>query len=202
MKYGTKIKYIVGVDEVGRGPFAGPVTLGVCVVPIGFNKKFFRGLRDSKKLSPEKRQEWFKKINQEKKSKKLRYSVFSVRASVIDKRGLSFAINFALNKALLLLKLKPNQCFIFLDGGLRAPKEFIFQKTVIKGDEKIPVISLASIVAKVTRDRKMVLFAKRYPKYGFEIHKGYGTLAHRRAIKKYSSCQIHRKSFLKKLDNS
>lgn len=198
-KYPKTVKYIVGIDEVGRGPFAGPVTLGVCVLPVNFDKKFFKGLKDSKKLSPEKRQEWFKEINKKKKLSKLRYSVFSVSSMVIDKRGLSFSINFALKKAIQLLKLKPKQCFIFLDGGLKAPNEFIFQKTVIKGDEKISAVSLASIVAKVTRDKKMILFARKYKKYGFEIHKGYGTKMHIKKIKKFGPCQIHRRSFLKKL---
>jgi ribonuclease HII len=81
----------------------------------------------------------------------------------------------------------------------KAPQYFSFQKTVIKGDEKIPVISLASIAAKVLRDRKMVIFAKQYPKYGFEIHKGYGTTAHRKAIRKFGPSAIHRKSFLSRI---
>jgi ribonuclease HII len=88
---------------------------------------------------------------------------------------------------------------ILLDGSLRAPQEFHFQKTIIKGDEKEYSIGLASIAAKVIRDRKMEDFALKYPQYGFDIHKGYGTVEHRKSIKKHGPSEVHRKSFLKNI---
>lgn len=198
-KLPKNVLYLVGIDEVGRGPLAGPVTVGACAVGVDFDKKFFKGLRDSKKLSSAKREAWLEKIDKQKKLGNLNYKITSVDAKVIDSKGLSFCIKFALKKSLLGLKLDPKKCFIFLDGGLKAPKEFIYQQTIIKGDEKIAVISLASIVAKVTRDKNMVALAKKYPQFNFEIHKGYGTVLHRQKIKQFGPCLLHRKSFLKNI---
>ena len=93
------------------------------------------------------------------------------------------------------LNVNPKQTQIFLDGGLKAPKEFIFQKTIIRGDDKKMVISLASIVAKVSRDALMSRLSKKYPKYGFEFHKGYGTAKHRLAIRQNGLSPVHRKTF-------
>jgi ribonuclease HII len=97
------------------------------------------------------------------------------------------------------IKAAEIECEILLDGSLKAPKEFLLQKTIIKGDEKHYQISLASIAAKVLRDRKMEQLSAQYPEYGFEIHKGYGTLEHRKTIKKYGPSKVHRKSFLKNI---
>jgi len=96
-----------------------------------------------------------------------------------------------------ILKINPKKCKVLLDGGLKAPEEYIDQKTIIKGDEKKMIIALASIYAKVMRDRKMVKFGKEYPEYGFEIHKGYGTKKHYEAIGKYGLSNIHRRSYIK-----
>jgi ribonuclease HII len=114
---------------------------------------------------------------------------------VIDNKGLSFAIKKALRTSLLALKKAPESAKVLLDGGLKAPPEFKDQKTIIKGDEKEMVIALASITAKVLRDRKMIRLGKKYPAYGFEIHKGYGTKGHYEAIKKYGLLNEHRISF-------
>ena len=95
--------------------------------------------------------------------------------------------------------MKPKKCLVLLDGGLRAPKRFMYQKTIIRGDEKEYAIALASIMAKVTRDRKMVKLSKKYPLYGFNSHKGYGTKKHYEKIKKCGLCELHRRSFLKQL---
>ncbi|OGF51446.1 ribonuclease HII [Candidatus Giovannonibacteria bacterium RIFCSPLOWO2_02_FULL_43_11b] len=184
-------KYIVGIDEAGRGPLAGPVT--VAVVAILKNSKIKLPDRDSKKLSAKKREEWFQFF---KDNPLLKYSVSSVSHSIIDKRGISYALRLAVRRSIEKLEFRPKM--ILLDGSLFAPQEYN-QKTIIKGDEKIPIIAAASIVAKVTRDRKMVRLAKKYPKYGFEMHKGYGTLTHRVMLKKYGLCEIHRKSFCTRL---
>ncbi len=190
-------KYIIGIDEVGRGPLAGPITFCAVCLLIKFPKSFSKGVRDSKKLSPKQREEWDKKIRLAEKAGKLEFVIASISAEIIDKKGLSFAGKFAIKKILKKLGKKPKEVLVLLDGGLHAEKEFISQETIIKGDEKIPAISLASILAKVYRDKKMVNFSKKFPQYGFDIHKGYGTKKHIKAIQKYGISSIHRKSFLK-----
>lgn len=187
---------IVGIDEAGRGPLAGPVAVGAVVFS---NRARFdvTGLADSKKLSPLRREEWFRKIKIWQKEGTLRFAVSLVSNTVIDKKGIVPAIQLGIERCLSKLEVNPKHTKVFLDGGLKAPREFINQETIIKGDEKIPAIALASIAAKVTRDKKMKVLSKIYPQYGFEIHKGYGTLAHRKALKKHKATGIHRKSFLK-----
>ena len=198
------MEYLVGIDEVGRGPLAGPLAVGVLVMNTKSAKRFRlfyqKGetfLRDSKKLSERQREEWFKIICAERKRGALDFSVSFVSHSVIDKSGLAWALRTATARSLARLAI-PTDSAIFLDGGLRAPEIFKNQKTIIKGDEKIPVIALASIVAKVTRDHLMIRMAKKYPQYGFERHKGYGTKEHFAAIKRHGLCPIHRRSFLLK----
>ncbi len=191
-------KYIIGIDEVGRGPLAGPVAVGAVAVPRGFDEKLFAGIKDSKKLSPELRQMWFKKIKTLAADRKLSYTVSFVSSQKIDSWGLTKAISTALERSVSKLAVNPTDCLVLLDGGLKAPAIFKHQKTIIKGDEKEPVISMASIMAKVLRDRKMVEFSKQYPQYGFEVHKGYGTKKHIAAIKEKGMCPIHRRLFLRK----
>lgn len=194
------MELIVGIDEVGRGPIAGPVAVGAFLIYeksfIREVKKFAIPLRDSKQLSKTQREKWFEQIALWQDSGKCAFSVCMIDAKEIDARGISRAIKKALAQALLDLEVHYND-FIFLDGSLYAPVEFKNQKTIIKGDEKISVISLASIVAKVTRDRHMEKVSKKYPNYGFDQHVGYGTRAHYVAIKKYGLTPHHRKSFLK-----
>ena len=191
-------KYIIGVDEAGRGPLAGPVAVGAVMVPADFSKRFFRGIKDSKRLKKELRESWFSKLSSLDKSI-ICFSVSFVGASLIDRRGIAPAVRLAVGRCLKKLKADPKECLVLLDGSLKAPKKFIFQKTIIGGDDIEPVISMASIAAKVKRDRKMVRIAKSYPKYGFEKHKGYGTKSHCRAIKKQGPCEMHRRSFIKNL---
>lgn len=197
----TSVTHIVGIDEVGRGPIAGPVAVGACCVPIDFDFAFCRGIRDSKKLSPQKRQEWEQKILLAQKEGKLRVAVTSVSSRMIDARGLAYAIRSALATSLKKVSGDPRKTRILLDGGLMAPEDFVYQKTIIKGDEKEPVISMASIVAKETRDRHMMMLSKRYPQYDFHVHKGYGTRAHYQKITEHGLSPEHRRSFLKRLEN-
>lgn len=185
-------KYIVGIDEVGRGPLAGPVTVAAVASSSAI---FFQNIKDSKKLSHKKREEWYSKI---KNNRRIKYSVVSISHSVIDKKGISHALRLAVSKCIDALKIKNAKFEILLDGALYAPKEYK-QKTIIKGDEKIPHIAAASIMAKVTRDRAMVRISKKYPMYGFDVHKGYGTLSHRNSIKQFGLSEIHRKSYCSKL---
>lgn len=196
------MKYIIGIDEVGRGPLAGPVT--VCAVMVlkkdyASLKRQCPKLRDSKKLSPAMREKWLAKINQLRDQGKISYAHTSISNSVIDKKGIAVAIKTALAKSLEKFHIDPVECEVLLDGSLRAPIEYKNQKTIIKGDEKECVISLASIVAKVHRDGYMKKVAKKYPGFGFEVHKGYGTAVHRAAILKKGVSAIHRQSFLKNL---
>ncbi len=194
-------KYIVGVDEVGRGPLAGPVAVGVFLFPVVKEKEIkeiFKSARDSKKLTAKKREEIFQKIKKERRNHILRYVVRYESNKTIDKKGISFAIKSCIEKAFKKLKLKPKETKVFLDGGLKAPREFVFQETIIKGDDKILAISLASITAKVSRDNLMEKLGKKSPSYGFGVHKGYGTENHRKAIKKYGLSRYHRVSFCQK----
>jgi len=231
--------FIIGIDEAGRGPLAGPVSVGTFAIKLNSKEKFiiakrealkqFRGVKDSKQLSEKQREEWLAKIkvvsNSKKFTKNLKnshevfWAVSFSGAKTIDEKGLSYSIRSALNRSLKKLELSisrksedikgassrfflPLHSLVLLDGSLYAPERYINQKTIIDGDAKEPIIALASICAKVLRDKKMKNFAKKYPHYGFEIHKGYGTKSHYVAIKKYGISQIHRKSFLKKIFNT
>ncbi len=191
------LKSVIGIDEAGRGPLAGPVAVGAVLI---FSKKSFsfRKLKDSKQLTEKEREGWFRKIKDWQKDGKLEYAVSLVSPSIIDKKGISFAIKLGIERCLSKLGSSPRKVEVLLDGSLKAPVEFLNQKTIIRGDEKIPAISLASIVTKVTRDRYMKKLANKYKKYGFEKHKGYGTKEHLEMIKKYGISLVHRKTFLKK----
>ena len=200
-------KYLIGVDEVGRGPIAGPVAVGAFVIPIIHMKdvkKLFRSVKESKQLTEVEREMWFKKVLEVKKMGLVDYKVTFKSEKIIDARGLSHAIKSALERSVGGIEFRgnriiPDESRVLLDGGLKAPIEYRDQKTIIKGDEKEMVIALASICAKVLRDRKMVKFTEVYPGYSFHVHKGYGTKAHYGAIKKHGMCPIHRRSFLGKV---
>ena len=196
----SKFEYIIGIDEVGRGPIAGPVAVCALCLCHGSTLANFRNFRDSKKLSHIQRVKWLTKINEEKKKGNIIYKVSFASNKIIDKKGIVFAINKCLVNSLNFLNIKAKESLVLLDGGLRAPKEYINQKTIIKGDEKELVIALASIVAKETRDNLMIKLARKYSGYSLEKHKGYGTAAHYKALKNKGFSAIHRKSFLKKLD--
>jgi ribonuclease HII len=203
------IQYIIGIDEVGRGPIAGPVA--VCAFMIkegifvdGFPTSPTGGklpkLKDSKKLSKKQREVWFKFLKEQKEQGLCDYAVSFVSPENIDKFGITKCIQKALNSSLVNLlntsELEPSYYKLMLDGGLHAPVEYIHQETIIRGDELHPVISMASIMAKVSRDRIMTKCAVEYPEYGFEKHVGYGTKAHYEAIKKHGQTPIHRKTFI------
>ena len=192
-------KYIIGIDEVGRGPLAGPVAVGAVAVPKNFDWKLVSGVRDSKKLTPHAREEWYKKLQNLRRAKKLDFFVLFSSVKMIDRRGIVFSIRSALLKCLKQLGANPRNCEILLDGSLYAPRNFPAQKTIIHGDDLEPIISMASIVAKVRRDTLMKKLAVQYPKYGLDLHKGYGTLLHREAIGRYGLSALHRKSFCRKL---
>lgn len=195
------IKYLVGIDEVGRGPLAGPVAVGIILInKKDYLRKEVRNLlrisNDSKKISEKKRKEIFKEAKKLNKKGFLKYTINYENAEYIDKNGINRAISSCIKKGLIKLNVSPKKSQIFLDGGLRAEKKYFFQKTIIRGDQKNKIISLASIVAKVSRDEFMIKISKKYPRYGFHLHKGYGTISHMKALKKYNPSPIHRLSFL------
>jgi len=195
-------KFVVGIDEVGRGPVAGPVTVCAVLMTQDAYKDFQEGdicekLRDSKKLSEKKREEWFERIQEWQKDGMLDFAFFNLSAGGVDKFGIVSAIQKCLNKCLEKLDT-PIDARIMLDGGLQAPDKFTDQEAFIKGDANHPIIALASIVAKVNRDNYMKEKASEYPEYGLEAHKGYGTKKHMEAIEKYGLSNFHRKSFLKR----
>ncbi len=191
------MKYLIGIDEVGRGPIAGPVTVCAVVLPTSFNRRFIKDVKDSKKISNKKREEWYKQALVWRREGKIKFYVRSVSAKKIDEIGISRATQLAVRKALQGVEEKGTD--VKLDGLLRAPERFEKQKTIIHGDTLEPVISFASIIAKVHRDRVMKNYSKQYPQYGFERHVGYGTKEHYKAIRKRGTTPLHRITFLKSI---
>ncbi len=196
-------RFVVGIDEAGRGPLAGPLGVGAvamnAIIQHSVLNKLSTGigieLRDSKKLSARQREAWFLALEEAEGRGELQFRVAFVSAQVIDEGGISAAARLGVARALARLTLSPERSLILLDGLLVAPPRFREQRTLIRGDETEPLIALASIVAKVTRDRKMSTLAVRYPDYGFEKHKGYGTRQHYDQLQKRGVCAIHRRSF-------
>lgn len=195
----TRAKYIVGVDEVGRGPVAGPLCVCAVSVKQGFNlKNVFPHLTDSKKLSEKRREEIVATLL--KGDVPISYALSYQSAEIIDTHGIEYALKSAVSESITALSLIPDESFIYLDGRLRAPALYE-QETVIKGDSLIPEISLASIIAKVNRDNLMKEECQKFPEYGFRKHKGYGTKAHMEAIQKHGLSPLHRKTFLSRIIN-
>lgn len=189
------MRFIVGVDEAGRGPLAGPVAVGIVAVPVGFDVALeFPGVKDSKKLSEKKREQIFAQLEERKKLGDVRFSVCFEDATVIDTKGIAHAVRKAMWRGVRALSPEDVEK-VFLDGSLSAPPEYV-QETIIDGDNLVPIISLASVAAKVLRDRKMRAYDLEFPGYGFGKHKGYGTKEHHAAIKEQGISSVHRKTFL------
>jgi len=193
----SSLLQILGVDEAGRGPLAGPVAVGVVMVAEGFDvAREFPGVADSKQLSEKRREALFEMLNARVARGDARYEVAWGSEGDIDARGIALVVREAVARGVNILANDEGQTFIILlDGALRAPAEYC-QQTIIGGDASVPLISLASIAAKVSRDRLMVNLAPHYPQYGFEQHKGYGTKAHYAALALHGPCIIHRRSYL------
>ncbi len=190
------MRFTLGIDEAGRGPLAGPVAVGVVAVPEAFDVvKEFPGVKDSKKLSEKKREKIFEMLVARVAKGDARFAVEFESAETIDQEGIATAVRRALARGVNTLAPDAALVKVQLDGALRAPPEYS-QETIINGDELIPIISLASIAAKVSRDRLMLELATQYPHYGFEKHKGYGTKVHYEMLQKYGLCAIHRHSFI------
>jgi len=201
---------IVGIDEVGRGPLAGDVFVCACAyfdeIPHGIRQAPIR-LRDSKKLSKKRRDKWVRCIKKEQKAGNIFISIKRETSKTIDRINIARAIERAAHKALFdVIKksgIKKGNIECHCDGGLFVLVEIdhidFISSTTIKGDDIIPVISLASINAKVARDAYMDELHKTYPQYGFSRNKGYGTKEHIKALKKHGPTTIHRKLFLRNI---
>ena len=187
---------VIGVDEAGRGPLAGPVAVGAIRVEEGYDiLERFPGLNDSKKLSEKKRETLFHILQEEMRAERAQAVVILSSVAMIDGKGIAHAVRHGVEKAVRALAPEPEGVKVWLDGSLAAPKEYA-QETVIGGDALIPAIMLASIAAKVTRDRYMLQADREHPAYGFAQHKGYGTKAHYEALMKAGPCALHRTTFL------
>jgi len=185
MYYRRGYRRIAGVDEVGRGPLAGPVVAAAVILPRdGIGERLF----DSKKISSKKREHLYKTIFAEAQG----VGIGIIGQEEIDRINILQATLKAMALAIENLSTPPD--FILIDGsqGLRLP---ISQKPIRKGDQLCNSISAASIIAKVTRDRMMLECHQKYPQYNFAKHKGYGTKEHRKAIEKFGICELHRKTF-------
>lgn len=190
------MQFLLGVDEAGRGPLAGPVSVGVVMVPREFDvAAAFPGVADSKKLTERKREKLFSMLEARVALGDVRFTVAFESAAAIDERGIAAVVREAVARGIERLLERGDTVEVFLDGALSAPSLYP-QHTIIGGDATVPLISLASIAAKVSRDRLMVALAKEFPEYGFEKHKGYGTRAHYEALTAYGLSEIHRKSFV------
>ena len=188
-KYLEGKKFVAGVDEAGRGPLAGPVYAAAVILPADL---FIPQLNDSKKLTEKKREELFEIITKNA----IAYSIASIDEKRIDEINILNATFEAMNSAVNSLSVTPD--YALIDGN-RIKNMTVPHETVVKGDAKSASIAAASILAKVARDRYITEISEKYPQYGFEKHKGYGTAAHNEAILKHGPCEIHRRTFLRKL---
>ncbi|XOB46276.1 MAG: ribonuclease HII [Candidatus Nealsonbacteria bacterium] len=203
-------KKVVGLDEAGRGPLSGPVVAAAVLIKSirKIRAKFvdIRDVKDSKKLSPKKREELYKILINHPQ---IKWGIGKVSEKVIDKINILEATKLAMKRAVKNLEKKIKKKkrlnlieFLILDGRMKLDLD-ILQKSIIKADNKVFSCAAASIIAKVSRDRMMRRYGKKYPQYGFSKHKGYATKLHLKRLKKYGPCSIHRKSFrpVKKLLN-
>ena len=185
-KYGTDFHCICGIDEAGRGPFAGPVVAGAVVLPEGLT---IEGLNDSKKVSAKRREELYEEI----KEKAVSFGIGMSSPGRIDEINILQATYEAMRHAVEDLDVVPD---LLLNDAVTIPQIPIRQVGIVKGDGRSLSIAAASIMAKVTRDRIMVEYAELYPEYGFEKNKGYGSEEHRAALRQYGPCPIHRHTFI------
>ncbi len=190
------MKYIVGIDEVGRGSVAGPVTVGMCVLKkqkMAENLLF--KIKDSKQLTKNQREIWFLKLQEAEKNKIIFCSTSFISSEIIDTKGIVYALSKATENVLKKINFcTDDDLYVLLDGTLSAPSIYR-QKSIIKGDQKEISISAASVYAKVKRDLFMDNLSTEYKNYSLNQNKGYGTKDHIKAIKKYGLSKMHRKTF-------
>jgi ribonuclease HII len=201
---GYSMKWIIGIDEVGRGPLAGPVTVCAVAIPAATYKKILEkntwaGLNDSKKLTATTREKWHGGAKLLRAEGVIRIAISSRSAAMIDKKGIAPCIRECIAENMKKVEVQPRDCIVLLDGGLKAPVEYKNQTTIIKGDGSEKLISLASVIAKVTRDRYMITLYKKFPIYHWDKNKGYGTKSHILALKNKGISAHHRTSFLSRI---
>lgn len=185
------INSVVGIDEAGRGPLAGPV-VAVAVLVFGNGIKDLKGVKDSKEISSLERERLYNEIINHPQ---IEWGIGRVSEKVIDRINILQATKLAMKRAVKNLEKKYSGAeYLLIDGNFGIDLD-IPQKSIIKGDQKVFSCATASIIAKVSRDRMMMRYHKKYPEYGFNRHKGYGTRIHRETIKKCGFCDIHRKTF-------
>lgn len=195
LKFLGSLKFIAGVDEVGLGPLAGPVVSAAVILnPQKIGKyrskhKWWQGIRDSKVLSPGKREAFVKFIKQNA----LDFGIGQASAREIDELNIHNAAFLAMRRAVDNLKLEPE--LLLVDGRFTIPNLLMAQQARVDGDAQVLSIAAASILAKVYRDNLMSKYAKNFPQFGFEKHKGYDTAFHRKKLFRYGPCEIHRMSF-------
>ena len=187
-------KCVAGIDEAGRGPLAGPVVAAACMLHKNFKmpRALQKELRDSKKLSAKKRLKFYHFF---RSRRDVQWGIGSVSEKTIDSINIVQATKLAMQKAILQLEKKVGKTDALILDGSFAIESRVVQKSMIKGDERVVSCAMASIMAKVTRDRAMIKYHKAYPLYGFDRHKGYGTSSHLAMLKKYGPCPLHRKTF-------
>lgn len=215
MRQKRRHQYIVGIDEVGRGPLAGDVYAGAVMLPMRLNKELLRAYRassgdddggfpcrlaDSKKLSLRQREAWAVWMRRHG----IIFAVARVSPAVIDRINIARACDLAARRAYrrVVSAVGSGAAQVVADGGLSVGNFLRPQDTFDhfpKADERVPAVSLSSIIAKVLRDQAMMRLARRYPVYGFDAHKGYGTYQHMRALRAHGAAPVHRKTFIKKL---
>ncbi|MBE7077657.1 MAG: ribonuclease HII [Clostridiales bacterium] len=184
-------QYIIGVDEVGRGPLAGPVVCAAVVMPLD-NNDLVVGVDDSKKVSIKKRET----LSEEIKNRAIAYTMVEVSEKIIDEINILEATKLGMKQAIERLNIPTEKAVVLTDGNMTLDIA-LPQHSVIHGDALSYSIGAASIIAKVHRDAMMDEYAKTYPQYAFEKNKGYGTAAHIQGIKEYGLCPIHRRTFTK-----
>lgn len=195
---------MIGVDEAGRGPLAGPVVAAALFLSPDFNfhttenQKEFLKIKDSKKITPKGREKLFEFLIS---NKDIKYGIGMASEKIIDRENILQATLMAMKKAIEDLtkkepKINLQNSMILIDGKDILEDVDLAQKSIIGGDDKVWSIAAASIIAKVTRDRLMAKYHEKYPQYCFDRHKGYGTKLHFEMIEKYGQCEIHRKSFI------
>lgn len=184
-------EYVAGVDEVGRGPLAGPVVCAAVIMPLDEDKRIL-GVDDSKKLSKKKR----KMLSEEIKERALAYAIAEIDADTIDEINILQATRLCMKRAVESLPIVPSM--VLTDGNMSLDID-LPQRSIVKGDALVYSIGAASILAKVYRDEMMCRLSADYPGYGFEKNKGYGTQEHIQAIGEIGLCKIHRKTFVRKL---
>ncbi len=195
----SNLKFTIGIDEAGRGPLAGPVVSAAVII-----KKRIKGVKDSKALTPKARDVLFQQII----DNSIAFGIGLSTPEEIDKINILKATLLSMQRALASLQMNYRMKFgkeivnalVLVDGNKTVPDITFPEKAIVKGDAKIYEISASSIIAKVTRDRVMTALSKKYPDYGFEKHKGYATESHRKAILQFGPSKIHRRTFLRKLN--